>query len=265
MSQAYHQGEIHEDSRKFTAFSSPWSLYEWIRIPYGITNAPPAFQRFINSCLANFRDKICIAYLDDILVFSKTFEDHVVDVKKILHCLRKRGVKLNPGKCELFKREVRYLGRLISEYGYRPDPEDVNALSKCKVPPTNVGEVRSILGFLGYYRTYIKDFSRKLKPVYDLLQGQMEIKNGKKRQINSKKTVEWTKEHQNIINDLVDYLKSPEIISYPDFSLPFIVHCDASHLGLGAVLYQRQDGKLKIISFASRTLSPAEKNYYMHS
>ena len=104
MSQAYHQGEIHEDSRKVTAFSTPWSLYEWIRIPYGITNAPPGFQRFINNCLYSLRDKICISYLDDILVYSKSFEGQVENLKKVGRCLKRKGVKLNVGKCYLFKK-----------------------------------------------------------------------------------------------------------------------------------------------------------------
>ena len=264
MSQAYHQGEIHEDSRKVTAFSTPWSLYEWIRIPYGITNAPAGFERFINNCLYSLRDKICIAYLDDILVYSKTFSEHIENVKKVLQGLRRKGVKLNPGKCVLFKREVRYLGRLISENGYRPDPENTEALDKCKVPPTNIGQLRALIGFLGYYRTYVKDFSRKLKPVYDLLQTKS-IKNGVKKQNDSKIKIEWKREHQIIIEVVVAYLKSPEVISYPDFQLPFIVHCDASQNGLGAVLYQKQGDKMKIVSFASRTLSPAEKNYHLHS
>ena len=170
MSQAYHQGEISEKSTKFTAFSTPWSLYEWIRIPYGMMNAPAGFQRFINNCLAHLSHDICCACLDDILVFSKTFNEHEINVKKVLTCLKKKGIKLNAGKCNLFKREIRYLGRLISEKGCRPDPEDVKALDKCKIPPTDIGKLRSLIGFLGYYRTYIKDFSKKLKPVYDLLQ-----------------------------------------------------------------------------------------------
>lgn len=170
MSQAYHQGEIHETSQKCTAFSTPWSLHEWIRIPYGIMNAPAGFQRFINNCLFHLRDKICTAYLDDILVYSKTFEEHIRNVQKVLQCLRNKGVKLNPGKCALFKKEIRYLGRLVSENGYRPDPQDIMALDKCKIPPKTIGNLRSLIGLLGYYRTYIKDFSRKLKPIYNLLQ-----------------------------------------------------------------------------------------------
>ena len=146
MSQAYHQ--IHKNSHKYTAFSTLWSLHEWIRIPYGIMNAPAGFRRFINNCLSQLRDKVGTAYLDDIPVYSKTFEEHVQNVRKVLQCLQKKCVKLNPGKCNLFQKEIRYLGRLVSEKGYRPDPEDLKAIDKCKVPPKNIGDLRSVIGVL---------------------------------------------------------------------------------------------------------------------
>ena len=113
-----------------------------------------------------------------------------------------------------------------------------------------------MIGFLGYYRTCIKDFSRKLKPVYDLLQKSSDGKDTKKY-VDSKKKVDWKPEHQVIINEIVQYLKSPSMIAFPDFSIPFTIHCDASQNGLGAVLYQEQEGETRVISFASRTLTPA--------
>ena len=164
MSQAYHQGEMHADSRKYTAFSTPWSLYEWVVIPYGLRNAPQTFQRYMNDCLEEVRDKICIAYLDDILVFGETFEKHQENLETILHIFREKGIKLNGIKCEFCKTEIRYLGRLISAEGYRPDPANVETLDNCKIPPKTVGELHSLLGFLGFYRTYVQDFSRKMKP-----------------------------------------------------------------------------------------------------
>ena len=266
MSQAYHQGMMSESSRKFTAFTTPWALFEWVRIPYGICNAPAGFQRFINTCLAQLSDEICVAYLDDILVYSKDVESHKENLRKVLQCLRKKGVKLNLKKCNFFRKEIRYLGRLVSENGYRPDPEDTIALEKCKVPPTDVGKLRALLGFLGYYRTYIKDFSRKMKPIYDLLQKTDDDKpKAGKRQLDSKRKIIWTAELQAIVEEVVEYLKSPNVIAYPDFERPFIVHTDASQEGLGAALYQVQDEQTRIVSLASRTLTPAEKNYFMHS
>ena len=274
MSQAYHQGIMSEESRKFTAFTTPWSIYEWVRVPYGLMNCPAGFQRFINSCLAQYCDEICTAYLDDVLVFSKTFQEHMENLRKVLKCLREKGVKLNLKKCHFFKKEIRYLGRLISAEGYSPDPQDVQALDKCKVPPKDVGKLRALLGFLGYYRTYIKDFSRKMKPVYDLLQKKdekkPEQKPGKKpkagnHQLDSRAKITWSEELQKIVDEVVEYLKSPNVLAYPDFSKPFLVHTDASQEGLGAALYQVQEGKTRIISLASRTLTPAERNYFMHS
>ena len=271
MSQAYHQGDLHEDSRKFTAFSTPWNLYEWVRIPYGIMNAPPGFQRFIFSYLANLIDKCCQAYLDDVLVYGKDFSSHVASLRSALQCFRERGVKLNLEKCCLFRREVKYLGRLVSEKGYRPDPENTKALDKCLEPPKTVGQLRSLIGFLGYYRTYVKNFSIKLKPVYDLLQVDNVVGSGNKgrgkksKQLDSRVKIAWTNEHQKAIEEIVAHLKSPAVISYPNFAEPFLIHCDASQLGLGAVLYQKHEGETKIVSFASRTLSPAERNYHLHS
>ena len=186
MSKAYDQGYIHPDSRKFTAFSTLWSLYEWIRIPFGLTNAPPCFQRYINEVLERLRDLKCIAYLDDILVYGRTFEEHLQNLEIVLKRLKSKGIKLNISKCNLFKQKVKYLGRIISKDGYQADPNDAVALENFRKPPKTVGELRSLLGFLGYYRGHVKNFSIILKPIYDLLKedSSKEIKSpkGKKKQ-----------------------------------------------------------------------------------
>ena len=184
MAKAYHQGYIAEKYRHLTAFATPWTIYEWNRIPFGLRNAPPAFQRYINQVLGDLKGSACEPYLDDILAYGETFEEHVGHVKKVLRRLRLQGIKLRGSKCVFAKQEVRYLGRLISAEGYRPDPEDTAALDKFRTPPKTVGDVRSLLGFLGYYRCYIRDFSKKVKPLYDLLcvggDGAEKKKGGKK-------------------------------------------------------------------------------------
>ena len=202
MAKAYHQGYVHEDSRKFTAFSTPWGLYEWIRIPMGISNAPPVFQRYVNMVLRGLLDRICTAYLDDILIYGSTFEDHVRNFKTVLQRLKSKGIKLRADKCFIFRREVRYLGRLLSKNGHRPDPADTEALEKFREPPKTIGDLRTLMGFLGYYRTYIQDFSKKFKPHYDLLKG-ISFKKGKKGQIAAME-IDWTSEHQKTVDEILD-------------------------------------------------------------
>ena len=114
MSKAYHQGFLDKDSRYFTVFTSPWGIYEWLRVSFGLSKAPPAFQRSTNECLAGLRDSTCIAYLDDFLCYGKTFDEHLENLRKVL-----RRLKLKAEKCVFFKKEMKYLGKVISENGYR--------------------------------------------------------------------------------------------------------------------------------------------------
>ena len=265
MAKAYHQGYVAEQFRKYTAFSTPWGMYEWIRIPMGISNAPPAFQRFINQALAGLRDKVCVAYLDDILVYGASFEEHLLNLRLVLHRLRAKGIKLRADKCFFFRKEVRYLGRLVSKNGHRPDPKDTVALEKFRSAPTTIGELRTLLGFFGYYRSYVQDFSRKFQPLYNLLKSNPNEKQGKKIQKNSKNSIEWTADMQKIVNETINYLQSPEFLIFPDYNLPFVVNCDASEKGLGSVLYQKREGVNRVVSFGSRTLTDSERNYHLHS
>ena len=271
---AYHQGFVKPEHRPYTAFISPWGLWEWVRIPMGISGAPGCFQEFMENTLWDLRDKNCIPYLDDCLVFSRTFEDHLEDVRAVLRCLSRKGVKLKPRKCVIFRKEVRFLGQLVNKEGSRMDPADFEAVRKLKdEKPKTVGDVRKMVGLLGYFRKYIAKFSQRAKPLYDLLV--MQPGNGRPRkskkpqkqgQASSKQPVEWTDGHQKILEELIDILISPEVMAFPDFTKPFVLHTDACQDGLAGILYQKQDtGKMGVIAYGSRTLTPSEKNYHLHS
>ena len=166
----------------------------------------------------------------------------------------------------------------MSPEGSKIDPADTIAVRALKEKrPSNVGELRAIMGLLGYYRQYIQDFSRMAGPLYNLLKGATEDNNVpqnrrntrrvtvKSKEVPSNKPIVWTEEHQHILERLLDCLVEPPVLGFPDFSLPFILHTDASNQGLGAVLYQQQDDKLCVIAYGSRTETASERNYHLHS
>ena len=149
------------------------------------------------------------------------------------------------------------MGRVVSRDGYSLDTEDTAVYNLAKQKPETVGDVRKLLGFLSYYRHCIQDFLRIAKPLYELMAGPDPLASNHR--------VTWTEEHQNRLEMLIHRLTSPPVMAFPDFTKPFVLHTDASQEGLGAVLYQEQDGKLRVLGYASRTLTPSEKNYYMQA
>ena len=156
-------------------------------------------------------------------MFSKSFEEHLDHVKTVLQRLRAHGVKLKAKKCNFFRKEVCYLGRIVSEEGYRIDPKKVYALKSLKeTPPKSVGDVRKLLGLLGYYRRYVPDFARLAKPLFDLL------KDTEKPCVRFFKPVTWLQTHQHALNSLIDLLSSPPTLAYPDVNLPYALYTDAS-------------------------------------
>ena len=276
---AYHQGFVKEESRRYTAFITPWGLYEWVRIPFGLTNSPGCFQRYMEQCVDGLRDTICVPYLGDLIVFSPDFNTHLNHLKQVFERLWDHGIKLKPKKCALFKNEVNYLGHVVSEEGYSTDDSNVKVINALKdFEPKTVGDVRRVLGLLNYYRKYIKNFAQIAQPLFELTQksqedGSQDIRNGrtqkgqhaKQHQVSSKQSVKWEVYHKRTLLHLLDCLAKPPILAYPDYELPFTLHTDASMAGLGAVLYQRQDSKMRVIAYASRTLTPTERNYNFHA
>jgi hypothetical protein len=266
---AYHQGVLTPESQPLTAFITPWGLYEWVRIPFGLSNAPASFQRFMETCLGELRDEMCVPYLDDIIVFSATFDEHISHLRKVLQRLKEHGVKLEPKKCSMFKREVLFLGRIVSAEGYTLDPSTVAPVLRLKETlPKTVKDVRKLMGFLNYYIRYIENFSSIAKSIYDLLKSYGDINDNKVKakgkrgaQPPPNQSITWTTADQSALEKLIECLIDLPLMAYPEPNSPYVLHTDASKSGLGAVLYQEQNRKLRVIAYGSRTLTAAENNY----
>ena len=261
-SNAYYQGYVNEESRAKTAFVTPWGLYQWVRIPFGLMNAGAKFQRFMEETLEDFRDHFAMPYLDDVIVYSEESQDHLEHIRKVLQRMQEKGIKLKLSKCNFFKHEVKYLGRIVSAEGYRMDEGSIEAVLNLKnAKPTNVGDIRQILGLIGYHRRHIQDYAKLAKPLTNLLLADS-TKSKEKAAASYKQAIIWTDKYQQSIEKLIECVTQAPILAYPDFNEEFFLHTDASGLGLGAILYQRQNGKIRVIGYGSRTLKPAETNYH---
>ena len=256
----YWQVEMAEECKAFTAFTcSPLGFYECETMPFGATNVPATFQRLMRNCLGDLNMTWCVVYLDDIIVFSDNPKDHIVRLEAVFKKLATAGLKLKPSKCFFFKEEIDYLGHLVSGKGVATSPKKIEAVTKWPVPQT-VYDVRSFLGFVGYYRRFIRDFSKISKPVRKVIIG---LEN-QSRRVAKKTLINWSEAAQSAFEVLKELCVNAPILAFPDYKLPFILHTDSSTEGLGAVLYQRQEGKLRIIDYASRSVTKTESNYPAH-
>ena len=236
----------------------PLGFGECERMPFGLTNAPAILQRLMESCLGELHLSWCIIYLDDIIVLSQTPEEHLVRLQAVFDKLKTAGLKLKPSKCELFRKQINYLGHVVGHKGVATDPKKIEAVTEWP-RPTTVTEVRSFLGFVRYYRRFIPTFSKVAKSLNILLQNLEGTSNQKK-----KFKVQWGSEQQEAFETLQRLCTEVSILAYADFKAPFILQTDASSDGLGVVLYQNQDGQRRVIAYASRSLSPSERNYPAH-
>ena len=270
LSRAYYQGYMAKESCEKTAFVTPWGFYEWVRIPFGLSNAVPTFQRFMEKLLADYRDDFALPYLDDTIVHGDSVLEHIEQIRKVLRKFQEKGLKLNTSKCDLFKREVTYLGRIVSKDGYRMDTRSVQCVRELVNKKfETVGQIRQLMGLLSYHRRHVQQFASIAKPLTDLLAEPPEpeeagaestkpVKNGS----SSRRRIEWASEHQMALEKLVGFITNPPILAYADFSSEFFLHTDASGAGLGAILYQEQQGVVRVIAYTSRSLKPSERNYH---
>lgn len=169
MKSGYHQVELFEDHKQRTAFTvGPLGFFEYNRMPFGLAYAPATYQRLTENCLGDLNLNICFIYLDDLIVFSKTFEDHVKRLQSIFQCIRENNSKLLPKKCQFFMDKVKYVGHEVSENGIEPDPDKIEKVVNWP-RPTKPDEVRQFVGLVGYYRRFIKDLTKIAKPLIKLM------------------------------------------------------------------------------------------------
>uniref|UniRef100_A0A8P4KEB8 ribonuclease H n=1 Tax=Dicentrarchus labrax TaxID=13489 RepID=A0A8P4KEB8_DICLA len=264
LTSGYWQVEVAEHDKHKTAFSTPMGLFEANRMPFSLQNAPSTFQRLMTCCFGDLNFTHLLIYLNDLIIFSKTFDEHLERLQPVFDRLKEHGLKLKPSKCQLVRREVHYLGHLVSAEGIRTDPEKISRV-KDWVRPTNRKEVLQFLGFTGYYRRYVSGYSTLAAPLYRLTAGDPRKKRrGGKKSLGPDPPFVWTNECEEAFQSLREMLTTAPVLGYPDYSMPFVLQTDASGEGLGAVLAQVQDGAERVIAYASRGLSPAETRFPAH-
>lgn len=257
LAHGYWQVGVHPADKEKTAFVTPMGLYEFNRMPMGLCNAPGTFQRLVESCLGDQNFETLLLYLDDIIVFSPSFEAHISHLDLVFSRLENFGLKVKPSKCSLFQNEVHYLGHVIAEGGVSPDPEKLRAV-EAWATPQNVTQLRAFLGLAGYYRRFIKNFAQIAAPLNSMMWGTSK----RRSQPVAGKQVGWAwgAAQEAAFKKLKESLLQAPILAYADFQLPFVLYTDASQTGLGAVLAQVQEGRERVISYASRSLRPTERN-----
>lgn len=247
----YWQVRMHSDSQEKTAFVTHQGLYEFQVMPFGLCNAPAVFQRLMQRVIMGLNPEegpdFVAVYLDDVLIFSETLEDHLQHVRMVIERVMATGLKLKPVKCHFVRHEVEYLGHVVTPDGLKPNLHRVAAVREFATP-RNVTETRQFLGLASYYRRFILRFAKIAQPLHQL------TKKGAQ--------FDWTAECQTAFDRLKSELTEAPVLAYPDFNKDFTLETDASVRGLGAVLSQTQsDGRSHPIAYASRALSPPEKNY----
>ena len=245
----YHQIRIADEDVPKTAFRTRYGHFEFLVLPFGLTNAPGTFMHLMHQAFRPFLDEFALVFLDDILIYSKTLEEHEKHVRQVLEVLRKEKLYAKESKCEFFKTEVEFLGHIVGRDGVRMMEDKVKAVADWP-EPKNVRDVRAFLGTTGYYRKFVKDFSRIASPLSEL----------------TKESVKffWGPPQQKAFRELKRALQVGPVLVLPDPDLPFVVHTDASGFATGAVLQQDQGKGLQPIAFMSKKMLDAETRYPVH-
>jgi hypothetical protein len=241
----YHQLKIKKGDISKTAFRTRYGHYEYVVMPFGLTNAPAAFMDLMNRVFKPFLDQFVVVFIDDILIYSKTEEEHAEHLEIVLQTLRKHKLYAKLKKCDFWLKEVAFLGHVISGEGISADPTKIQAVVDWK-RPTTVTEIRSFLGLAGYYGRFIEGFAQLVAPLTQLTRKGMKFV--------------WSEKCEENFQEPKHRLVTAPVLAVPIAGIGYTIFCDASNIGLGCVLMQNN----KVIAYASRQLKPHEKNYPTH-
>ena len=255
MNSGFWQVPMDEESKQHTAFTlGSMGLYECKSMPFGLCNTPPTFQRLMLNCLGELNLTYCLIYLNDVIIFSRTEEEHLEQMRVVFDRFRKHGLKLKPSKCEVFKTEINYLAHHVSKRGVLPSKKNLEAITQCP-PPDTYTKVKSFVGLVGHYRHFIKGFANIAAPLYDLTSGENKDKKSEH--------LDLPPEAWEAFDRLKAACLQAPILAFPDFGKPFLLEMDASGKDLGAVLSQKQsDGQYHPIAYASHIMNETEQRYH---
>jgi hypothetical protein len=245
LSSGYFQIPLEPESRQYTAFGCKFGFFEFTVMPMGLTNAPATIQRPMDNILEEFiQQNFCIAYMDDTIIYSRTLDEHEKQVLQVLDCLSSYGLTIKAEKCEFVRKEIIFLGQVISHGTIAPGPDKIEAIRRYERPAT-VKQLQSFIGLASYYRKYIKDFSKIASPLHGA--------------ITSKNRLQWRDECEQAFIKLRDFSTVDIVLALPDFNKDFRLETDASDYGVGAVLSQVVEGKERPVAYFSKHLGKAQR------
>ena len=247
LASGFWQIPLDPETKHKSAFITHQGIYQFRKLPFGLMNSPMTFQLAMTQALRGMNWKYALIYVDDILIFSQNFEEHLQHLSQIFQRLREANLKLKPSKCKFATKSVIYLGHVLSKEGVHTDSSKIEAVKSFPIPKSQK-EVRGFLGLCNYYRKFVKGFSIIASPLNALLRKEAKFT--------------WSDECQTAFDSLKEALTSAPILAYPDMNKPFILSCDASGTAIGYVLGQLDDnGRERVIAYGGRALRDAERKW----
>ena len=246
---------MEESSKQYTTFTvGTLGFFQCECMPFGLCNAPATFQQLMTNCLGELNYSACLVYLDDVVIYSTPQEEHIKCLRAVLECFCLHRLKLKPLKCKFFWEKIEYLEHSVSLKGVRPSRDNLKVIAKYP-EPTTYTTIKGFVGMVGHYRCFIKDFAKIAHPLHEYAHG-----DAAKRK---KERVVLTEAARKVFRQLKRAVMSAPVLAYLDPNREYLLEMDASKLGLGAVLSQKQsDGKYHPVAFGSRALHAAEVSYH---